>query len=671
MRTHSSPFWHRIISVAGGMMMLLLLLLLPMTALPVHAAKTYSFDMEQQEDIEIVILYEGKAPTISVKGPSSTYSKDSDYAKVEKQTGVLYLYLKEAAAGHWTITSDKEIDYTVLVWQKDIHFTSFGQEAPNNDKIKVKAQVSSDKEERYRWYIYAVSDASVTGLEQKVLLLETSGTTNKESSAEVSIKNLPDGQWTLTAEAVVEYGSELTAEARAAADKPFTVKGHTQQGDVTKIKTRVDQTSQTMFVDWQAIEDSYDQMLVSAVDANGEVLLYETFDKKVTSTDFLAEGDVTLRLMPLKRDEFQTMYTLPLSYHAAVTVTIDTPETTGDLMVQISYQAAADQVVPAEVTINGKTDAYRFSGTGTLSLPLEPMENNKVSVTYAVSDSERYTVTKTIHVQSAPVALELYGVEDTLVTDKDTLTLTGRTEAGVVLRLNDTAVTVDSSGEFAAEATLTRGDNILSFTAESPYGTRTERTVRVIRTTSGGSAAAAMNQTDIAPWLYWVFGGFALLLTVGTVWLTLFLWRKKPRRPLASLLLSVRMFLLLVTVLTLSAGVFCLYRALRAAASVSGEQLVDRLSANDYDGLDQVLQVKEAWFGRMWLLLSMAVVALVLFIVLTLLLKKRSATPPSSDRPIKMKKPKKPKKSAVPSSDRPQFVPGQPFPSDDNPQQGA
>ena len=58
MRTHSSPFWHRIISVAGGMMMLLLLLLLPMTALPVHAAKTYSFDMEQQEDIEIVILYE-------------------------------------------------------------------------------------------------------------------------------------------------------------------------------------------------------------------------------------------------------------------------------------------------------------------------------------------------------------------------------------------------------------------------------------------------------------------------------------------------------------------------------------------------------------------------------------------------------------------------------------
>lgn len=643
----------------------LLVMLLPTASLTAYAAKTYSFDMERQKNIEIVILYDGTAPTVSVKGPSATYSKDADYAKVEKQTGRLYLYLKDAAAGHWTITANKDIDYTVLVWQETISVSSFVQEQPKNDKIKVKALVESDSEQRYRWYIYAVGDAAITGTEQKRLLTETNGTTNKESTAEVSIKDLPDGQWTLTTEAVVDYGDGLTAEARAAA-QPFTVTGHTQQGDAAKIVTRTDLSAQTMYVDWQAVEDDYDAMLVSAVDANGELLLYETFDKRVTATDFLSEGTVTLRLMPLKRENFQTMYTLNLSYTPSVTVTIDTPETTGDLMVQISYQTPDDRAVPATVTVNDKSGQYRFSGAGTLSLPLSPMDNNTVSVTYSVSDTEQYTVSKTIHVQSAPVFIEFYGVDDQLVTDKDTVLIAGKTEPGVALKLNDTAVTVEDNGEFTAEAALTKGENVLSFAAEGSYGTRTERTVRVIRTTAGSSAAAAMNHTEIAPWLYWVFGGGMLLLTVAAIFLTIRLIRKRQCRPLAAVLLSLRMFLLLTAVLMTAAGGFCLYEYLHVSNAVSGEQLIDRLAGSDYDGLDQVLQVREAWFGRMILLFVLAAVVAAVFVLLTVLDNKhrQGSSNGKSPKPPKPKKSGKIKPFHTPTTDRPQFIPGQTFPPD-------
>ncbi len=649
-------------------MMLLLSVLLTVSVLSlsapmtVHAANNYDFNLDHNENIEIIIQYKGdKAPGITVKGPSKTYSKDADYAKAEKQKGILYYYLKDAPQGKWTIQSTAEIDFTVLVWYEQISVSSFTVSQPKNDRVTVKTTINSSEEKYFDWYIYATAKADITGSEMKTELRRTSGSTGKENSVELDISHLPDGEWQLSMDAVVDYGNDLTSEAHAVADKPLQIKGHTQQGDSSKIVTRADATTQTMYVDWSAVEDNYQKMLVSAVDKDGELLIYDEFDKSVTNTDFLAKDEVTLRLMPIYQDTYQVMYTLKLSYGGSVKVTIDTPEVTGDLMVTVSYETG-DKTVPADIVINGKTNRYQLSGTSSLSLPLEPMTTNEVSVTYYPSDNEQYTVSKSISVQSAPAFIEFYGVTDKLVTDRDSIVIAGKTTPDAALKLNGEEVKVEAEGEFAAEAKLASGENALRFSIESPFGIRTERVVTVIRTEAGSSAASVLNQTEIPFWVQLVFAVVLILVTAGGVILTIMLIKKRKLTSFAAVLLAVRMFLLFAAILSALAGSFCLYQCIRVSNTISGEHLIERLETNDYDGLHQVLSVRDAWIGRTITTLILAVVAAVLFVLLTVfgkkLLKKLQNR---KQKPKKPKKPKQPKAPKQPKEKRAVFAP-QPYP---------
>ena len=663
-------FQHKLLSALTVLMILLF-----STAagnLTVHAAKTYEFTLDRQQNIEIIIRYQGnKAPTLSIKGPSSTYSKNTDFEKVEKKEGIENYYIKNAPQGKWTIQSNIAVDFTVLSWAEPIRVTSFSVSQPKNDKVTVKTKVEAAEERSFEWYLYALSDADITGAKEKIELLHSHGTTNKETTAEADISKLPDGNYRFSIEAITDYGGDITSETASSTEKPLQVKGHTKQGDVSQIVTRADAATQTIFVDWSAVEDHYDKMRVSATDKNGELLIYEDFDRNVTNTSFLAESEVTLRLMPLERDTFSVMYTLKFSYTSDVSVTIDTPEVTGDLMVKISYQTNG-RTIPADITINGVTNRYRLSGSDSLSLPIEPMTNNEVSVTYYVQDHEQYTVSKTISVQSAPAYIEFYGVTSRLVTDRDTIAISGKTEPDAALKLNGQEVSVGKDGEFTATASLSSGENLLTFTLESPYGIRTERTVTVIRTSSGSSAASVLNRTEIPFWQQLVFDLILLLLTVGFIFLTIRMIRKRKLTFFASIVLSVRMLLLYAVIALTLSGSFCLYQCFRVSSAISGENLIQRLETSDYEGLNHVLTVRDAWILRTVITFVCAAICIILFILLTVFSKKlidkfqsRTKTP----KPKKPKKPKAPKKPRNPLFGSVSYPQNQAYPQNQQPPQ--
>ena len=630
--------------------MLVLTIAMMSFVLTVSAVKKQEFTLDSTEDIEIIILYDGDAPALSVKSPEKTYSKDADYTKVDKKSGVTYLYIKDAPSGKWTIDANKDIDFNVLRWYGNISVSSFTNTAPKNDKITVKATVKSDDDVYYSWEIYAVADSSITGSPQKIKLADGSSAANKENSRDISIKQLPDGEWKLTMEAYVDRGNGIESDAFAETAQTFKVTGHTTQGDASKIVTNVDIAEQIMYVDWSKVETRYDSMLVSAVNKDGELLCYDSIDKKTQNTSFLADSDVTLRLMPMYNGQFTEMYTLKLTYAPKVKVSIDTPELTGDLMVQISYDAG-DANVPADITLNGKNTSYNLTGQGTMSLPLEQMSANNISVTYRPSANEEYTISKTINVQSLPAYVEFFGIKDRLVTAEPQITICGRTDPGAKLMLGENEIKVEESGDFAAEAKLEQGENVLTFNIESPMGIRTTRTVTVVRTSNGGTATAAMNNADIPWWVQLVFGAAVVILSIAGIFIGISMSKKKKNDTTGKVLLSFRIFLIICFTLFIAAGAFCLYQCIKVSSTISGNKLIERLESNDYDGLDTVLSLRDTWLSRMITLFVLAGICAVIFVLTIFIgkwLKKRRKKP-KTPKPPKQKKPREPKASAMPA----------------------
>ena len=625
-------------------------------AMTASAVKKQQFKLDSAQDIEVILLYEGDAPTFTIKAPGKTYSKDQDYAKVEKKAGVTYLYIKEAPAGSWTIEASKDIDFNVLKWYGSVSVTSFTNEAPKNDKVKFKANVKADENADISWELYATADAGITGAPQKIKLADGSAQAGKEFSYDADIRKLPDGEWKLVLEVTADYGSDLEADADAESAQPFTVTGHTAQGDVSKITANVDVTGQEISVDWSKADDYYDYMLVSAVNKDGELLIYDKIERGITATSFLANSDVTLRLMPVDDEYFKEMYTLKLAFAPEVKVSIDTPELTGDLMVQISYEAG-NNTVPAEVTLNGKKSAYNLTGSGTMSLPLDQMNTNQVSVTYKLPGGEKYTVSKTINVQSAPSSIEFFGIKDRLVTDQDKITLSGRTDPDAKLTLGDAEIKVEENGDFTAEAALEKGENVLTFNVESPMGIRTTKTITVIKTVSGSTASAAMSNSEIPLLVQLVFGAAVVVLSAAGIFFGIRIAKKKKLDTQGKIFLVFRIFLIISFVILVAAAVFCLYEMLKVSSSVSGDGLMDRLENGDYVGLDNVLVIRETWMSRMILLFVMAGICAVVFVLAVLLgnwLKKLRKKPKKPKPPKKPREPKAPKTAYVPQQSAPQ-----------------
>ena len=683
-------------------------------------------------NVEFTITFKDKEPTVSIKSPDKTYSKDKDYDKVERKDKELHLFIRDAKPGEWKVNASADVNVKTSKWEietsaensepeasqtensknensktensktensktensktensktensktenskvetkpahESLSVASFTFEQPKNDRVKLKADVKNKTEISYKWTVSAYSANSITGTELSVPMIDSIRSTREPSEAEVDISNLPDGEWGFIMTAEAEFDDGYISKAEALTEKTFKVSGKTNAGDPANIRTSADLTNHIMAVDWSKVEDNYDSMLVSVIDKNGKLLVYDTLRRyDATSTDFIANDDVTVRLLPMRNSSFVTVYKFDLSYAPSVSVTIDTPEVTGDLMVQISYKAD-NTTVPATVTLNGKISNYNLSGTGTMSLPLEPMSSNSVSVTYFVNDKEQYTVTKTISVQSEPATIEFYGMTDKLVTSADKITIVGKTQPGVKLRMGDTDVAVDENGEFTAEAALQNGENDVSFDIENPYGIHASRTIRVIRTSQGGSAADAVNNSEIPVWLQLVFGLLVTLLCLAAIIVSIMLIRRKKPGTFGKVLIIAKMFLLLCIVLFIGAGVYCLIESFVVSGSISGGSLIDRLEVNDYDGLDTVLQIRNAWLSRMILFFVLGGICIILFVLSIVFNKKLLKL---SQRPKKVKAPKPPKPPKAPKAPKaprqswvladPSMVPqdGQPVP---------
>lgn len=611
------------------------------------AAKDKQFSLSSERDIEISVLYEGTEPTVQVEAPGNkSYTKDADYAKVERAEGVVNFYIKKAPAGSWRVTASADVTVKVLAWNEPLTVDSFTNEAPKDGRVKVSALVKSAENLRYDWHVYAVPDFATTGLQGKQILLhQGTATANETAETQVDVGKLPDGSWTLSMDALYTYPDDTEVETSATAAKPITISGHNKAGEQSAFSTVTDLTAGTVTVNWEGVKDYYSSMLVSVAGGDGAPVFYSELENSQKSVrivqDDEQQGSYTLRLMPLNSSgAFDTVYTRTLTFTPDISLSIDTAEATADMMATIHY-SVGDKELPMDVTVGEAVKRYRVKGDNTVSVALETMTSNEVTARVYVNDNESYQVTKTIGVQSEPPMLELYGMSDNMVSKSDTFTVSGKTDPGVTLTLNGEKVEVAGDGSFTAEAKLNKGDNSLAFTAENSYGVKTTRTINVNRT-DGDVAEATAKRVGVGSVLPVLIGGVFALVSAGAVALAAFLTKKRGKKIPVMIIYSLIAFLGMLTIGFAGATAYCYYMRGVENSAISGENLVGLLESEKYTVINEGLDRIKIWESRAFIMLILAIITLVVFALAltTVLLLRRAAkkkgmppTPPTPPQP--------------------------------------
>ncbi len=607
--------------------------------LPAFAEESHPFTLETTTDIEIILSFEGAEPAVRILNPAGEALTEENIDHVDRAGGMLYIYIKGASSGSWNVVTDKPVTFTVLAWHPDLEIASFTLDEQTDDRAVLRAQVNSSEDFRYTWFIYAQREDENGAVLSQQLLAQTSGRTNREETASVSLELLPDGpRWRLYMEAFAEFSDGVEKNAAAFLDTTFSVTGHTLQGDAAELRTLLDLTEQTLLVDWSGVTARYDEMEVRITDEQGSALVENRFSSDRTETTALVDTASGKRyqveLHPIYHGSYAMAYTRTVAADPGVSITVDTPSATGAGMATVSYKAGAARL-PVTARCNGKEAQYQLSGDGSFSIQLEVMENNELQIDFTV-DGSVYRVSKTVSVHSFPPALELFGLQDGMKTDRETLTVSGATDPGVTVTVADKAVETTEDGSFSSEVALAPGENPIVFVCENAFGIKTVRTVTVYRVDESGRAMTAAEEeegkTDTRlPLLF--AAGVSLFTLLAT--LLAFLLRRKKKGLWRALLSSLRV---LVLTCALAFGAACFYSWLQyrsAKAAISGSELTRLVQAANYGKISEGITRMDRWLAmtkRMALISGILLGAFVLLIILGIvvgkILKKRPPKAP-------------------------------------------
>ncbi len=125
----------------------------------------------------------------------------------------------------------------------------------------------------------------------------------------------------------------------------------------------------------------------------------------------------------------------------------------------------------ATAAVNGASVSVDAQGKFSVSVKLNLGEN---TVTVETKDALGNAVSKSVKATYDPNApsLEISYPPNNLLTNNKDLTITGKTEAGSTLTVNDVSVSVDAEGKFTLAMTLSEGENTITIISSDNLGNK-------------------------------------------------------------------------------------------------------------------------------------------------------------------------------------------------------
>lgn len=163
----------------------------------------------------------------------------------------------------------------------------------------------------------------------------------------------------------------------------------------------------------------------------------------------------------------------------------------------ISITIDSGSKTSASITKTTETDGYKCTYTPTITL-----SDGSHTIKMDVSDNDgnvANTLITTIKVDTTPPTLTVSTPSDKLITNNKTCTVSGKTNdatsSPVTVKVNGTAVTVDSAGNFSCTVQLSEGDNTITVVATDAAG----KSSSVTRTVTLDTVAPRFGDITLTP----------------------------------------------------------------------------------------------------------------------------------------------------------------------------
>lgn len=175
--------------------------------------------------------------------------------------------------------------------------------------------------------------------------------------------------------------------------------------------------------------------------------------------------------------------------------------------IEFTVTDADSGVASAKITLNGTeitsvtktaiTGGYKYTCT-----PAAALKDGKHTISITATDNDGNTSaakTSTFTVDTVPPTLSITAPADKLITNKSTVTVTGKTDdvtsKPVTVTINGTEVTVETDGTFSKDVTLVNGSNTITIIAKDKAG----KTTTVVRTVTLDTAAPVIKSITLTP----------------------------------------------------------------------------------------------------------------------------------------------------------------------------
>ncbi len=327
------------------------------------------------------------------------------------------------------------------------------------------------------------------------------------------------------------------------------------------------------------------------------------------------------------------------------TMSVPDSGTLSENILHLEYQNAKNQTVTVRKTLTGYPEDIVLNGSGDRRITLDEMPA-EIEVKYTTADNVTYIYDRILSLDDVAPELKIYESLNNMVTDKDSVVMTGKTEPDAILTVNDEAVELNADGSFMKELSLDSGDNKFVVRATDEAGNESAYAINIICSKDGTRPTAdedeileeegEMKQTfvdTIAKWLWLILISFAALLILCEF---LFAILGRTKRPKTKTTMRAAIILLIFSTLGLTADLT--YYILRRHFEKSADYL--DLAVNHIKKAYKYLQVT-----KLCRILLITFAALTLISVIVILITKRKMPLDTYNQPQpKQPKPKKPKK---------------------------
>ncbi len=526
----------------------LLLMLTLLFSIPVHAedkeGNIYYVDRDGRNFI-ISIVYEHNDVKVSLKDPEGNpvALNAQNISVIQDETGML-IYVENAKAGQWKMVYDKgsnaELQVAAYAVDEPLQLSNLSVGSPDGEN-KIPVSFRADHEPQTGFH-YQIRLGTEETMDVYRILQEGDAQTGEDVNIGVSFDSVNSFEsYYLQVYAYFEkdglqYFDVLTGDAFAYTNptSPDPIEDYDVTVNLTTHTVTVNIDSfagDTSVFEFTLSEDGQEtgSVLVDKRSTGGEASLqYGDAPQQMTASVTVQRGDKRVsaskdKVIDLANGSGKffvkfpdsgklTNYSYPLAF-----------ENAKDSKVNYRFQNGGNQ----EITLNG-------NGIHEIEIPEDAMS---IEVSYTTDDRITYKVEQVLAVDTIPPTLKIYEALNGTVTEADSVILTGKTDPGAVLTLDETPVEIQADGGFTLELSLEQGENSFVIEAEDEAGNVSTYLFNITRgKKSDGGAGDASGTSDGKDYtgftgkvgkLYWpiILGYTGLMLLAA--FLTGFIGRKK------------------------------------------------------------------------------------------------------------------------------------------------